>query len=87
MFYLYILYSRKVDKYYVGQTDNVEKRLDFHNNIQFNKIWTGNGIPWELKLKVPFNSRGEAMKAESFVKNQKSKIFIQKLINQGWQRI
>jgi len=32
MFYIYIIYSKDVDKYYVGQTDNIEERLVFHNS-------------------------------------------------------
>ncbi|MCB8994752.1 MAG: GIY-YIG nuclease family protein [Bacteroidales bacterium] len=31
MFYIYILYSAKYDKYYVGHTDNVPRRLEEHN--------------------------------------------------------
>ncbi|MFM2207913.1 MAG: hypothetical protein RL213_1888, partial [Bacteroidota bacterium] len=31
MFFVYILYSRSADRYYVGQTDNPEKRLSDHN--------------------------------------------------------
>jgi putative endonuclease len=83
MFYLYILYSKKLDKYYVGQTENPKGRLEFHNSIEYNSIWTRNGMPWELKITVPFNSRSEAVKAERFVKNQKSKVFIEKAY-QGW---
>ncbi len=32
MFYLYILYSSKLDRYYVGHTENIELRLIQHNN-------------------------------------------------------
>jgi putative endonuclease len=87
MYYLYILYSKRLDKYYVGQTENVDKRLQFHNSIEYNKIWTRNGMPWELRLMVSFNSRGEAVTAEKFIKRQKSKAFIEKLIKEGWKSI
>ena len=33
MYYVYILYSLTSDKYYVGQTDNLELRLKFHNEL------------------------------------------------------
>jgi len=32
MFYVYILYSQSADKFYVGQTPDVQKRLREHNN-------------------------------------------------------
>ena len=32
MFYLYILYSSKLDRFYVGHTENIELRLIQHNN-------------------------------------------------------
>ncbi|WP_317172668.1 GIY-YIG nuclease family protein [Echinicola salinicaeni] len=31
-FYVYIIYSRKIDKFYTGQTQNIDKRLQFHND-------------------------------------------------------
>jgi len=40
--------------------------------------------PWELVYKENFLSRSEAMKREYYIKRQKSKRFLQKLIkNQG----
>ena len=32
MFYHYILYSSKLDRFYVGHTENIELRLIQHNN-------------------------------------------------------
>ncbi|WP_445724304.1 GIY-YIG nuclease family protein, partial [Flavobacterium sp.] len=31
MYFVYVIYSLKLDNYYVGTTDNVEKRLQEHN--------------------------------------------------------
>jgi predicted GIY-YIG superfamily endonuclease len=31
MHYLYILYSKKLDRYYKGQTDDVPRRVTKHN--------------------------------------------------------
>jgi len=42
----YILYSKLLDKYYVGSTNNLENRL-FRHNSGYNKF-TKTGIPWEL---------------------------------------
>ena len=35
MHYVYILYSRSADKYYVGQTPDIETRLLFPNQFVF----------------------------------------------------
>ena len=32
MYYLYILKSNKIEKFYIGQTNNLEKRIFYHNN-------------------------------------------------------
>jgi len=37
MFFIYILYSESSDKYYIGYTENVEKRFYFHFSL--NSIW------------------------------------------------
>ncbi len=86
-FFVYILYSSSFDKYYVGQSENVEHRIAFHNDVTRNKIWTSRGIPWELKTVIGFESKTEALKAEKFIKNQKSRKFIERIIGGGWNRI
>jgi putative endonuclease len=47
MFLVYILYSAKLDKYYVGYTGDSEQRLSYHNAGRVN--FTSKGIPWALK--------------------------------------
>ena len=81
MFYIYILYSRSADKFYIGQTPDVQKRLHEHNNPVEKSKYTAKYIPWELILYFPVsNERGDAMKIEKFIKAQKSRKFILKLI-------
>ena len=78
---VYILYSEKSDIYYVGHTENVSKRLLEHNDL-LSKSFTSKHQPWILKSSfVTGNDRGTAMKIESFIKKQKSKKFIEKVIN------
>ncbi|MDO9552132.1 GIY-YIG nuclease family protein [Rhodonellum sp.] len=83
-FFVYILYSSSIDKYYVGQSENMANRIAFHNDGARNKIWTRRGIPWELKIVFGYESKTESLKAEKFIKNQKSRIFIEKRIAGGW---
>ena len=81
MFYVYILYSQSVDKFYIGQTPDVQKRLWEHNNPVEKSKFTAKFIPWEIVLFFPVSdARADAMKIEKFIKSQKSKKFILKLI-------
>jgi len=66
--YIYILYSNKIDKYYVGYSQDPEKRLAFHNS-EYNKIWSKRGRPWESKVVIEFSDKKAALQAEKFVKN------------------
>jgi len=81
MFYTYILQSQKSGRYYVGHTENIPKRLLRHNNGQV--LATRNKGPWALVYFENFNSRIEANQRELEIKSMKSKIYIEKLIDDG----
>jgi len=65
--YVYILYSVKYDRYYIGQTQSVQDRLKRHNH-GLEKA-TSPFIPWELVIYVEKASRAEAMILEKKLKN------------------
>jgi putative endonuclease len=67
MFYTYILYSSKLNKFYVGQTNNLDQRLFFHNNG--NSKFTALGIPWVLIWYSPKPNRKAALILERNLKN------------------
>ncbi len=79
MYQTYILYSKSKDRYYVGSTSvGVELRLTRHN-----EGWTTStksGIPWKVEYVMSFDSKTDALKFERFIKKQKSRGFIEKLI-------
>jgi len=80
MFYIYILYSESADRYYVGHTNDPARRLIEHNTIEEVKFTT-KFRPWTMQLAFEVSeSRGEAIKVERFIKRQKSRPFIKKLI-------
>lgn len=75
-FYTYILYSISKNKYYVGQTIDIQKRI-FEHNITKNL-----GVnDWVLKYFESFNSRAEAVRREVEIKKKKSRFYIEKLIS------
>jgi putative endonuclease len=84
MFYIYILYSSKSDKYYVGTTSDINRRLMEHNNPHVFIKYTAKHIPWELKLSFEVSElRSHALIVEKFIKKQKSRQFIEKLISES----
>jgi putative endonuclease len=70
MYYTYILKSPKADKLYIGQTQDLEKRLIRHNTGQ-NKSTKDKG-PWELIYSKGFETRSEAILHEINLKNIKN---------------
>jgi putative endonuclease len=82
MFYVYILYSVQHDKFYVGHTDD-----PFHRFLQHNELsddgFTSKYRPWILvACSAPIPHRNTAVKIEKYIKNQKSKKFIRKLVDE-----
>ena len=81
MFYLYILYSVDYDKYYIGSSQDPWERLVWHNDGQ-KDTFTSKYRPWQLAVVFEAGlSRAEALYFERFVKKQKSRIFLEKLID------
>jgi putative endonuclease len=79
MFYTYILYSEKFNRFYIGQTDSLEQRLIEHNSALV--ISTKHYIPWILKYFEQFESRFEAIQRERFLKKQRNRTFYIRLIS------
>ena len=74
----YILYSEKLDKFYVGACTDMERRL-YEHNIGHSKF-TSPGVPWVLCYQEDFETLAEAKKREAYIKKQKSRKYIQQLI-------
>ena len=72
---VYILYSAKLDRYYVGQTENINLRLKVHNNQ--GKKYTSKGIPWILVKSYKCNGRSEAVRLETKIKKRGIRRFLE----------
>jgi putative endonuclease len=74
MFYIYILYATKYDKFYIGYTNNYRLRIQQHNHQQYFNTFTSKYRPWELAAVFECGTEeGEAIKLERFIKKQKSR--------------
>jgi len=66
VFYVYILHSQGLQRYYVGSTQAVHKRLQEHNSGK--SASTRAGVPWELVHTESFTTRSEAVLRERKIK-------------------
>ena len=81
MFFTYILYSAKYDRFYIGQCEDVAARLLRHNSSGVPS--TKSYIPWQLVYYEEYRSRAEASKRELEIKKKKSRKYIEFLVNGG----
>ena len=73
-FYVYILFSETLNQYYTGSTQDLNKRVNDHNN-GWSKH-TSKGIPWVLLYSLIFESRTEALQKENTIKKRGAKRFL-----------
>ena len=64
--YVYILQSETTGKYYCGETQNIEDRLERHNSGRTKS--TKSGIPWKLVRVIELADRSEGRKLELQIK-------------------
>ena len=77
----YILYSERIDSFYVGSTtEPIGIRLERHNSEYYDSKWASRGIPWTLFFEIPCDSIQLARSLESHIKKMKSRIYIQNLV-------
>ena len=84
MYYIYILYSESSDRFYIGFSQDPWERVIEHNNDPRN-TYTSKHRPWELVTVFSVGeNRSDAIIFEKWIKKQKSKTLIQKLINENF---
>lgn len=76
---VYILRSLKNGRYYIGSSNNIERRLGEHNNgkVKSTRFIT----PFELKAAIYCKSLEEARASEYRLKQYKNKAIIEKVIS------
>jgi len=60
MYFVYILYSKKLNKFYTGYTQNLKNRLKNHNNREV--YFTSRGCPWKLIFYEAFIEKSDAVR-------------------------
>jgi putative endonuclease len=67
MYFIYVLFSQKLNKRYIGSSHDIEKRFKEHNLGK--SKFTKSLIPWKLIYKESFPTNYEARKRELFLKS------------------
>jgi putative endonuclease len=75
MFTVYILYSSKYDRIYIGCTSDIVSRLKSHNELG-TKGWTIRFRPWQLIYIEIFETKQEALLREKQLKGARQRAWI-----------
>ena len=73
---VYILFSQKFDRFYIGSCNNLSYRVKQHLNKEFTKSFTSKINDWELYFFIDDLSYKQARLIEQHIKNMKSKKYI-----------
>jgi putative endonuclease len=77
-YFVYIIQSLADGTYYVGSTQDVDNRLERHN--QGRSQYTKPKRPWQLVHFEEYSDKSDAIKRENEIKRRKSKNYIDSLI-------
>ena len=77
-FWVYVLYNQTAGKRYIGQTDDLERRVGEHNDTKHNpmKFTSKHPGPWVLVYSEQFTTRSEAMRRERWFKSGQGRAWL-----------
>ena len=81
MGFLYILKSEIDHRFYLGSTDNLERRVQEHNEGK--SKYTRAFMPWKLVFSQEYSTLVNARKVEYWLKKQKSRELLERIILEG----
>jgi putative endonuclease len=84
-FYVYVLKSLSNGKFYIGQTSNLTKRIQQHNdpNYKLTYFTKRNLGPWKLVYNEEYPTRAEAMKREKQLKSGQGRNWLNNYLMQN----
>ena len=83
-YFIYIIYSVSIDKYYVGYSKDPWVRLLQHNSNTQDK-YTGRTKDWKLEAVFEVENQSKAIQIERFIKRQKSRKFIERICEEDFK--
>jgi len=76
MFVVYAIYNQDYDKFYIGQTEDVVRRLKEHNSHTIPGYTSKFKGEWKLIYQESFSTRSEAIKREKQLKSSRGRAYI-----------
>lgn len=73
---VYILYSKEIDTFYIGETTDLPSRILLHNNGDFKGAFTQMADDWQEFAVFYCSSREIARKIEHHIKRMKSRKYL-----------
>ena len=80
MYFVYAIYNRQVDKIYIGQTQDIRKRLLMHNKKLISGYTSRFSGIWEVIYLEEVKDRKEALYREKQLKSYRGRQFVKKFI-------
>ena len=75
MYIVYVLYSKKFNKIYIGYTSNLEQRFLSHNNLS-TKGYTKRYRPWQIAIQEEYLTKEEAILREKQLKGGQGRAWV-----------
>lgn len=82
MYWVYVLYSTKFEKIYIGYTSDLEQRILSHNSLA-KKGYTIKYRPWELIHTEVYQTKKDALLRERQLKSAAGRKFIWGMIEKS----
>ena len=80
MFHTYVLYNKSAKKTYIGQTEDLERRVRQHNEHEFKGFTSRYEGEWVLIYQESAATRSDALKREKQLKSGNGRAFVKSII-------
>jgi putative endonuclease len=78
-YYVYIIYSKSKDVYYIGSIGDLERRLNEHNTHLNKEAFSTIASDWNFLHTIECPNIETARKIEQHIKKMKSRVYIENL--------
>jgi len=77
--YCYVIYSPRLDSYYIGSCRDFDLRLEAHRSKKYAQSYTRKSDDWECYLRIETLTIEHALRLERKIKRMKSRHYIEHL--------
>jgi len=79
MAFVYILYSKVLDRYYIGSCLDLNQRLEEHLERKYSDAFSTRASDWEIFFSLSTLEYEQARKIENHIKRMKSRVYLENL--------